>query len=92
MISSANRFGMYTYLPNEMLTDVKKGVWEELTSKKPIDNYRRNLQKNFVENLIAMLPTSNQNSGAVLLLSAFLGLLQASTPKNLIFPQLQGGN
>jgi hypothetical protein len=63
MISASNRFGKDAYNANDMITDVKKGVWEELISKKPIDNYRRNLQKSFVESLIALLPTTNASGG-----------------------------
>ncbi len=49
----ANRFGAAnTYSLTEMMDDVKKGVWSELATKKPIDGYRRNLQKAYVEALI----------------------------------------
>lgn len=52
----ANRFGAdSTYAVDDMMSDVKKGVWSELTSKKPIDNFRRNLQKAYVEALITVL-------------------------------------
>ncbi len=73
MIATANRFGKDAYTADEMITDVKKGIWEELMSKKPIDNYRRNLQKNFVESLISLLPTSNSNSGGGFVISIFGG-------------------
>ncbi len=33
------------------MDDVKKGVWSELTTKKAIDEYRRYLQKAYVEAL-----------------------------------------
>jgi hypothetical protein len=33
------------------MNDLKKGIWSELTTRAPIDNYRRNLQKSFVERL-----------------------------------------
>jgi hypothetical protein len=38
-----------------MMDDVKKGVWGELTTKKAIDGYRRNLQKAYVEALITLI-------------------------------------
>ncbi|MBS1730646.1 MAG: zinc-dependent metalloprotease [Bacteroidetes bacterium] len=62
MVLSANRFGSAnTYDVDNMLTDLKKGVWSELTSKNPIDNYRRDLQKLYVDNLINMISvTTNQ--------------------------------
>ncbi len=37
------------YTLSDMITDLKNGIWSELASKKPIDVYRRNLQKSFVE-------------------------------------------
>lgn len=39
------------YTATEMLTGLRKGIWNELTTKKPIDIYRRNLQKIYVEAL-----------------------------------------
>lgn len=38
---------------DEMLTDVKSNVFAELKTKKATDSFRRNLQKNYVEKLIA---------------------------------------
>jgi hypothetical protein len=59
MILSASRFGaanVYTF--DELLEDTKKAVWSELSNNKPIDVYRRNLQKAHVEKLIALLTPS----------------------------------
>lgn len=39
------------YTLDEMITDLRKGIWSELASHKPIDQYRRNLQKSFVEKM-----------------------------------------
>ena len=38
-----------------MMDDVRKGVWSELSTKKPIDPYRRNLQKAYAEKLIDLI-------------------------------------
>lgn len=43
------------YTVSEMVTDLRKGIWSELDTKKPIDIYRRNLQKAFIEQLIENL-------------------------------------
>jgi hypothetical protein len=43
------------YTATEMLADLKKGIWMELASAKPIDIYRRNLQKLYVEKLTALV-------------------------------------
>lgn len=53
---SANRFGAgTTYSVDDMLSDLRKGIWSELATKKPIDNMRRNLQKVYVEDLIKII-------------------------------------
>ena len=39
------------YTATEMLNDLRNGVWSELPTRKPIDIYRRGLQKSFVESL-----------------------------------------
>ncbi len=44
--------GPAAYTANDMFTDLKKGIWGELTNGKNIDIYRRNLQKNYVNALI----------------------------------------
>lgn len=43
------------YTVSEMVADLRKGIWSELTTRKPIDIYRRNLQKAFVEQLVENL-------------------------------------
>ena len=56
MAVTNSRFtGQNLYTPDQMVDDVKKGVWSELATKKPIDAYRRNLQKAYVEALINMI-------------------------------------
>ncbi len=48
----SSRFGSKnTYTIAEMMDDVKSGVWSELKTKKAIDEYRRNLQKAYVDAL-----------------------------------------
>jgi len=43
--------GNSAYQLIELLSDLKKGIWSELPSKKPIDIYRRNLQKSYINTL-----------------------------------------
>jgi hypothetical protein len=43
------------YTANEMLTDLRKGIWSELAARQPIDIYRRNLQKIFVERMNTLI-------------------------------------
>lgn len=53
------------YSLDEMFTDLRKGIWAELRTRKPIDTYRRNLQKVHTERLIALLnpPATVSGSG-----------------------------
>ena len=56
MSTSSARFGKQTtYGPEELMEDVKKGIWSELDFKKPIDVFRRNLQKAYVDDVINLL-------------------------------------
>jgi hypothetical protein len=50
LISSTNRDANAYHL-DDYINDLKKGIWSELPARAPIDNYRRNLQKAFVERL-----------------------------------------
>ena len=61
------------YTANEMVTDLRKGIWSELASHQAIDIYRRNLQKIFVERLIDNL---KQDAAAI----AALRLPGAASP------------
>jgi hypothetical protein len=40
--------GNNSYQVIELLNDLKKGIWSELAARKPIDMYRRNLQKSYI--------------------------------------------
>ena len=63
LIASNNR-DANAYRIDEYLDDLKKGIWSELPVRKPIDNYRRNLQKAFVERLGNIIsPPSSPSSG-----------------------------
>ncbi|RFS13735.1 zinc-dependent metalloprotease [Emticicia sp. C21] len=47
------------YNLDDLMTDLRGGIWAELKTKKPIDVYRRNLQKVFTEKLITLLTPTN---------------------------------
>lgn len=51
LLSMEAEMGKGAYKASEMLNDLKKGIWNELSIKKPIDIYRRNLQKSYVEKM-----------------------------------------
>ena len=43
--------GAQAYTLIEMMSDLKKGIWEELYTNKPIDVYRRNLQLAYIDRI-----------------------------------------
>ena len=45
-----------------MLNDLKKGIWKELSSRQSIDLYKRNLQKVYVERLVAQIKPAGKPS------------------------------
>ncbi len=53
--------GEDAYTLVEMMTDLRKGIWNELYTNKPIDVYRRNLQRAYIDRL-AYLMTENQSN------------------------------
>jgi hypothetical protein len=57
-ISKLLRFeaeGTNPYTANEMMTDLRNGIWKEVAVRQPIDMYRRNLQKSFADRLIRIV-------------------------------------
>ena len=51
MLNAEAAIGSQAYTVTDLLSDLKQSVFTELTTKKPIDIYRRNLQKSYVERL-----------------------------------------
>jgi hypothetical protein len=49
------RYGSAAYGVDEMLADAKKGVWTELAAASPIDIFRRNLQKVYIDALVNLM-------------------------------------
>ncbi|MEJ7830820.1 MAG: zinc-dependent metalloprotease, partial [Segetibacter sp.] len=43
------------YTATEMMNDLRKGILNEVNTRQPIDIYRRNLQKSFIEKLISIV-------------------------------------
>ena len=66
LVEAEASIGNNAYQVIELLNDVKKGVWTELAGRKPIDIYRRNLQKSYVSTLINLLaPSSTTTVGSI---------------------------
>jgi hypothetical protein len=68
MIAANNR-ELDSYRVDEYVDDIRNIVFSELKSNKPIDNYRRNLQKSFVERLINIIqpPATPSFTGGIII-------------------------
>lgn len=68
MAVTTNRYGVKnTYTVDAMMEDVKNGVWSELNTHKPIDGYRRNLQKAYVDALSRIINPGELMPAAVIM-------------------------
>lgn len=61
LIEAETSIGNKAYKITDLFSDLKKGIWSELTSQQTISVYRRNLQKSYVAILNNLLnpPTNN---------------------------------
>lgn len=87
LISAANRESN-TYKPEEYMDDVKKAVFAELATRKPIDNYRRNLQKAYVERMGGLLAPAAPAGGLNVMM---MGGGSGADPKKSDIPSLLKG-
>ena len=73
----ASNYGVsaQNYSVDELLQDLKKGIWAELPTKKATDYCRRNLQKAYIEKLMSMIEPEQQNN----ILSQLMMLSSAPT-------------
>jgi hypothetical protein len=55
MIENEALNGSKAYTLTDMLTELRKGLWSELSSTKDIDAFRRNLQRAHVERLAELM-------------------------------------
>ncbi len=67
------------YTATDMVTDLKKGIWSELSTHQPIDIYRRNLQKSFVEKMINIIDGDKGNPITLIVTTPGRGGFGAST-------------
>jgi Met-zincin len=60
LVDAESAQGNNAYQVIELLNDLKKGIWSELPARKPVDIYRRNLQKSYISILSNIInpPTS----------------------------------
>jgi hypothetical protein len=63
------------YTLTEMMNDLRKGIFTELTTRKHIDIYRRQLQKSFTEKVMAIVsPPTNTGSSIIVSLGGGISL------------------
>ncbi len=84
--------GNSAYQVIELLNDLKKGIWSELPGRKPIDIYRRNLQKSYVNTLDDLLnpPKSSQTISLPGLTISFGSSNDKSDVKSIVRAHLAG--
>jgi hypothetical protein len=71
---AAEAEGGTAYTATEFITDLKNIVWSEVMARKPIDVYRRNLQKDYiirVERIFNPVQTRSGSSAVSALAAAF---------------------
>jgi hypothetical protein len=56
------------YQATALLNDFKKGIFSELAAHQPIDVYRRNLQKSYVQHLEDLLSAPDQGNSTLMLI------------------------
>jgi len=61
MIETEALNGSEAYKLTTMLSDLRKGLWSELSATKEIDTYRRNLQRAHVEMLAGLMKQDEKN-------------------------------
>ncbi|ALL06615.1 hypothetical protein AQ505_14585 [Pedobacter sp. PACM 27299] len=64
LINAEVMSGAKAYTSDHLFADLKSGIWSELYSHKPIDVYRRNLQKAYVDNLSKLMVAPSATNAA----------------------------
>jgi hypothetical protein len=78
--------GNSAYQMTELLNDLKKSIWSELPARKPIDIYRRNLQKSYINILTNILnpPQASQSLSFPGLIFTSTGVPEKSDIKSIV--------
>lgn len=81
--------GNNAYQVTELLADLKKGIWSELAARKPVDIYRRNLQKSYVTTLIGLItPSTTPVTSGSFTISIGGGVSEKSDVKSVVLAHL----
>jgi hypothetical protein len=70
------------YTADDLFTDLENGIWGELKTGKPIDVYRRNLQKVYIDKITDFLKPAKAT-----VVSIPAGTLYASTSRSVALEQ-----
>lgn len=81
MIDAETTLGAKAYSITELFTDLKKGIWTEIATRKPIDVYRRNLQRTYVTILNNLL-NPPKSTGSQISVLVQLGMSSTTTNKS----------
>ena len=65
MVENEALHGTTAYTPTQMLADVRRGLWAEALAGKPIDVYRRNLERAHVERLVELMKEDTEKPSDV---------------------------
>ena len=78
LLKAEERFGKEgTYTLIEYLDDLKAGIWIELKTRESIDIFRRNLQKNYVLDMLALIKETKENNN---ILGMMFGVPEEAKP------------
>ncbi|MBC7946331.1 MAG: zinc-dependent metalloprotease [Chitinophagaceae bacterium] len=90
LVEAEAALGPKAYQVTELLSDLKKGIWTELGQRKPIDIYRRNLQKSYVNMLINILhpPAAGSLSGGLVITIGGISMGDKSDVKSVVLAHL----
>ncbi|WP_419788877.1 zinc-dependent metalloprotease [Mucilaginibacter sp. E4BP6] len=83
LLSEEENFPGKAYTATAMLQDLHRGIFAELPPNKPVSAYRRDLQKTYVEGLIALLDpkTTATDNDALSIAKAHAKMLEAELRK-----------
>jgi len=90
MLNAEAAIGNQAYTVTDLLSDLKQSVFTELTAKKPVDLYRRNLQKSYVERLGSILNPPAAMGGGIGITFGGGATPQMDTKKTDILSYLKG--
>ena len=92
LIEAEASLGSQAYQITELFSDLKKGIWTELATKKRIDVYRRNLQKSYINilsNLLNPPGTPLPSGGFVISVTPTVSPDKSDIKKILLFKALK---